>query len=169
MKQIALATVVAFTFAFVGGPLLQPVAAQGGGNAPGISIPVTGSGGGSTFVGTFDLQRFTVVNGAVSAVGTLTGTVTNALGVVTSVVRTLAIPLDLGAVQATCDILHLELGPLSLDLLGLNIDLNRVVLDITAQAGAGNLLGNLLCAVAGLLDDPSGLANLLNRILSILG
>jgi hypothetical protein len=32
----------------------------------------------------------------------------------------------------------------------------------------GNLLGNLLCAVLGLLDNPSGLANLLNEILAIL-
>jgi hypothetical protein len=168
MKQIALVTVIAFTLAFVGGPLLQPVAAQGG-NSQGISIPVTGIGDGAAFVGAFNLQRFTVVDGVVSAVGTLTGTLTNALGQVTSIVRTLAIPLDLGATQTTCDILHLVLGPLSLDLLGLNVDLNQIVLDITAVAGAGNLLGNLLCAVAGLLDNPSGLATLLNRILSILG
>ena len=78
-------------------------------------------------------------------------------------------PLDRGATQATCDILHLDLGPLSLDLLGLQIDLSRIVLDITAQAGAGNLLGNLLCAVAGLLDSPGGLARLLDQILGILG
>lgn len=173
MKHIALATMIAFTLAFVGGPLLQPVAAQGRGNSPnnsaGLTIPVTGSGVGSTFVGAFDLQRFSVVNGVVSAVGTLTGTLTSATGLVTSIVRSLVIPLNLGATQATCDILHLELGPLSLDLLGLNVDLNQIVLDITATAGAGNLLGNLLCAVAGLLDNPSGLADLLNRILSILG
>jgi hypothetical protein len=70
--------------------------------------------------------------------------------------------------QPTCGILHLDLGPLTLDLLGLQIDLSRIVLDITAEAGAGNLLGNLLCAVAGLLDNPGGLAKLLNQILSIL-
>src|ERR1044071_1192723 len=123
MKHVAWATVIAFTLAFVGGPLLQPVAAQGQGNAQGITIPVVGTGGGATFVGMFNLQRFDVVNGVVSAVGTLTGTLTNAAGLVTSIVRTLAIPLDLGATQATCAILHLDLGPLSLDLLGLNIDL----------------------------------------------
>jgi hypothetical protein len=130
---------------------------------------VTGSGGGSTFVGTLNLQRFSVVNGVVSAVGTLAGTLTNALGQVTSVVRNLTIPLNLSTIQATCDILHLELGPLNLDLLGLVINLNQVVLDIDAQSGPGNLLGNLLCAVAGLLDNPSGLSALLNRILSLLG
>jgi hypothetical protein len=43
-----------------------------------------------------------------------------------------------------------------------------VVLNITAVPGAGNLLGNLLCAVTGLLDQPGPLANLLNQILGIL-
>ena len=54
--------------------------------------------------------------------------------------------------QSTCEILRLVLGPLHLDLLGLQVDLNRVVLVITAEQGPGNLLGNLLCALAGLLD-----------------
>jgi len=43
-----------------------------------------------------------------------------------------------------------------------------VILDITAVSGAGNLLGNLLCGVVGLLDNPTGLAALLNQILDIL-
>jgi hypothetical protein len=71
----------------------------------------------------------------------------------------------------SCTILDLTLGPLHLDLLGLVVDLNQVHLTITAQQGSGNLLGNLLCAVAGLLDggNPLGsLANLLNQILGIL-
>jgi hypothetical protein len=45
------------------------------------------------------------------------------------------------------------------------------VLDITAEQGPGNLLGNLLCAVAGLLDPPTGgggLGGLLNGIIALL-
>jgi hypothetical protein len=60
---------------------------------------------------------------------------------------------------------------LDLNLLGLVVHLDRVVLDISAVPGAGNLLGNLLCAVAGLLDGGGPLvaiAILLNRILAIL-
>jgi|SRR3954447_14157805 len=78
------------------------------------------------------------------------------------------------AVPAACNILNLVLGPLHLNLLGLVIDLNQVILNITAQPGDGNLLGNLLCAVAGLLDGTplSGLlgqiSTLLNSILAIL-
>lgn len=131
-----------------------------------LRIPVVGTGGGS-FAGTFNLQRFVVQNGAVQAVGTLTGTLTDGTGVATSIVRSVAIPVTVG--QASCDILHLELGPLSLDLLGLQVDLSRIVLDIDAQSGPGNLLGNLLCSVAGLLDNPGGLARVLDQILDIIG
>lgn len=58
-----------------------------------------------------------------------------------------------------CEILFLDLGPISLDLLGLQIDLSQIELDVTAVPGPGNLLGNLLCQVAGLLDDLLGQVN----------
>jgi hypothetical protein len=80
----------------------------------------------------------------------------------------------MAANAAACDILNLVLGPLDLNLLGLEIHLQRVVLDIVAVAGAGNLLGNLLCAVAGLLDGGplagllGQLGTLLNQILGAL-
>jgi hypothetical protein len=79
-----------------------------------------------------------------------------------------------GVSAASCDILNLVLGPLDLNLLGLEIHLDTVVLDIIAVPGAGNLLGNLLCAVAGLLDGGGlggllgQLSTLLNQILGIL-
>jgi hypothetical protein len=74
-----------------------------------------------------------------------------------------------------CPILHLDLGPLDLNLLGLHVHLNEVVLDVEAIPGPGNLLGNLLCAVAGLLDgvDVGGilgglLQNLINLLIRLL-
>ena len=76
-----------------------------------------------------------------------------------------------GTSAASCDILNLVLGPLDLNILGLEVHLNQVVLDIVGATGAGNLLGNLLCAVAGLLDGGALLgqiAGLLNQILAIL-
>jgi len=77
----------------------------------------------------------------------------------------------MAAPAANCDVLNLVLAPLHLDLLGLNVDLSQVILNITAQSGAGNLLGNLLCAVTHLLDGPAplaGLVNQLNHILDVL-
>jgi hypothetical protein len=73
-----------------------------------------------------------------------------------------------------CNILNLVLGPLDLDLLGLVVHLDKVVLTIIAQSGAGNLLGNLLCAVAHLLDGVplsqqlTQIAALLNALIAIL-
>jgi hypothetical protein len=54
-----------------------------------------------------------------------------------------------------CDILSLDLAPLRLELLGLIVELDRVVLTIKANSNGG-LLGSLLCGLAG----GSGLATL---------
>ena len=136
-----------------------------------VSVPVVGTVvNGGTFTGTMVLRSFRVQNGELVALTTISGILTNAAGVPTSVVTAAAVPTQV--TLATCDILHLDLGPLSLNLLGLQVDLSEVILDITAQAGPGNLLGNLLCAVAGLLDGGgllTELAALLNAILRVLG
>lgn len=76
--------------------------------------------------------------------------------------------------QPTCQILNLDIGAVHLDLLGLVVDLAPVHLDITAQSGSGNLLGNLLCAVTNLLNGPSlaglfaAITDLLNQINALL-
>jgi hypothetical protein len=59
---------------------------------------------------------------------------------------------------ASCDILNLSVGPLHLNLLGLEVDLDNcnngpVTVDITAEPGPGKLLGNLLCGLADILND----------------
>ena len=164
MKRLAVATLLFFTTAAIA-PAVPAAAAAAPASA--LTIPVAGTGPGGAFAGTFQLQKFaTDQTGQLVATGLLTGIVTAAGGATTSIVRTITLPAAVG--DATCQILHLDLGPLNLDLLGLQVNLSRVVLDITAQAGAGNLLGNLLCAVANLLNDPSGLARLLNSILAAL-
>ena len=161
-KALAVATLFFFTCAFA-----PPIASAQPRTSP-LTIPVTGAGSGSVFNGTFQLQRFaTDPQGQLMATGILSGVVTGATGATTSVMRTISVPA--AVTQATCQILHLDLGPLNLNLLGLNVDLSRIVLDITAEAGAGNLLGNLLCAVTNLLNNPSGLARLLNSIIGLLG
>jgi hypothetical protein len=74
-------------------------------------------------------------------------------------------------------ILHLSLGPVNLNLLGLNVDLDNcddepVTVDITAESGPGRLLGNLLTSVTHLLDGQGHgrpLANALNRIADAIG
>ena len=137
----------------------------------GYQVPVTGTlqDGTGSVAGTLTIDRFTSKGGALAAVGTFEGTITDAAGNVTRGSQAITLPVT---AQATCEILHLELGPLDLNLLGLMVHLDKVVLDITAQQAPGNLLGNLLCAVAGLLDNTGGplggIAALLNQILGIL-
>ncbi len=170
--------------------------------SPFEGVPVTGTlpDGTGAVAGQLDISRFEVKkDGQVRtlyAVGTFTGQITDAAGtVLASGGQEIALPVDvarsgadgapsglrptsaLAAAQIpACDILNLVLGPLDLNVLGLEVHLNQVVLDIVAQSGAGNLLGNLLCAVAGLLDGVpavggilNGIAALLNRLLAILG
>jgi len=134
--------------------------------------------------GKFYPLEFSKKNGKVRVRGLVQGVVHNANGSTSTftALRTMRVKSINGepataraAVQnrATCDVLHLVLAPLDLDLLGLRVHLDRVVLDIVAVSGAGNLLGNLLCAVTGLLDGGlSGqlgrLVRLLDRILDVL-
>jgi hypothetical protein len=125
-----------------------------------------------TLDGTFTPTGFEVVDGVLQVAGNLTGTITNADGTTTPVNADTTLDVVGAAADQACDILTLNLGPLHLDVLGLVVDLDEVNLAITAVPGAGNLLGNLLCAVAGLLDGNTlgqGLANLLNRLLGLLG
>ena len=136
------------------------------------TLDVTGTGSGVNFVGELTLNRFVRDGSQIVAVGTLSGTATDAAGTVLGTVTNMAVQLPIIGITATCDILHLELGPLDLNLLGLVVHLDKIVLDIDAQSGPGNLLGNLLCAVAGLLDGGgplNQLVALLNQILRILG
>ena len=147
--------------------------------------------------GTFTPTEFEVVDGVLNVTGDLEGrfvgkgkpksfskTVTTPVQAVNGqqldapAARGMSAPAaaapGVAAAPGACDILNLDLGPLNLDILGLQVNLQRVVLDIVAQSGAGNLLGNLLCAVAGLLDGGplagllGQLSTRLNQILGIL-
>jgi hypothetical protein len=131
------------------------------------TLPVTGTlADGTAFTGQLSNLTTSVVNGVLTLAGTITGTGLPAGGTAFST------PVQDLTTANGCTLLTLDLGPLHLDLLGLVIDLAPVNLDLTAVPGAGNLLGNLLCAVAGLLDRGGplqGIAALLNRLLTGLG
>jgi len=145
---------------------------------PAVSVPVTGSG---NFSGFMHILNFVgTPNGGINAVVN----VVNSAGTV--VAQGVSVPVDLAATaanntpppatteagaQATCAILNLVLGPLDLNLLGLRVQLNQVILNITAVTGANALLGNLLCTVTGLLNPLGTLAQLLdvfNQIATLL-
>ena len=97
-----------------------------------------------------------LLNGAFGAIGSTTNAATGGASVSST---------------GTTRILHLALGPVDLNLLGLLVHLDNchngpITVDITAQSGPGNLLGNLLGGLSHLLDNVhgNGLLNRLNRI-----
>ena len=167
-----------------------PAFAQGGSNpnTNRLDVPVSGVVQNvGTIAGSFKISKFAIQDGALVAIGQLNATVTDGAGnVVRTIVTSVAWPVanasgsaaadaaascDAAATTQGCDILNLVLGPLHLDLLGLVVDLNQVVLTITGTTGAGDLLGNLLCAITGLLDAGSlgqQLVNLLNQLVGVL-
>jgi hypothetical protein len=119
---------------------------------------------GDVLNGVLTVTNFVNQNGQLVANGVLNGTLTSATGVVTAV-SNLAVSLPVSSVSASCPILNVVLGPLDLNLLGLTVHLNQVVLNITAVPGAANLLGNLLCAVANLLNGGN-LTGILDTLVS---
>jgi hypothetical protein len=171
------------TAAVLAGVLTTPVTAQRNSkDGAGLTLPfsTTGTLNGSTadVAGTFTVTQFAVQDRKLVAIGTLAATVRDTVGVRTAVTQ-LTVPVNVitgGATsspgiivqQVACGILHLELGPLDLDLLGLVVHLDRVVLDISAEPGSGNLLGNLLCAIANLLNGGSPLTQILNHLVNLL-
>jgi hypothetical protein len=130
-------------------------------------IPVTGTlPDGTAFTGTLSKLSSSVVNGVLQLKGTITGKGLPAGG------TNFTAPIKSLAANGGCTILTLDLGALNLDLLGLVANLNPVHLVATAVPGAGKLLGNLLCSVAGLLDKngpATAVSALLNKILTVLG
>lgn len=135
-------------------------------------LPATSQQGPGTVSGTFTPTQFVNQGGQLAVLGTFVGSFTNTATHVTTPLTTTGTALITGATNTTCKVLNLTLGSLHLDLLGLVVDLSQVNLNITAQPGPGNLLGNLLCSVAGLLDKGVGLqgvVNILNNLLGSLG
>jgi len=170
LRLLSLTLLVALLGAFVAMP--RSAAAQT--ETPSASIPINFSSALGSFQGTLNIERFRVQQGQLAAVGTVTGTVRNALGAVVGTVTNLPVTLPVIGQQQdeACTILTLDLGPLDLNILGLHIHLDEVHLVIEAHPGEG-LLGDLLCELAGLLDRPGNrfgqLVRLLNQILGQLG
>jgi hypothetical protein len=163
---------------------------------PLMKTDVTGlsKNGNKTFTGTYGIYKFVVKNGKVWSVGTVTGKFQNGKLKGKHVKRgNVMMPVDtskLGdtntasAAQTTsCTVLHLVLGPVNLNLLGLQVTLGGglqanqpIVLDITAQRGGG-LLGDLLCGLTDSLGGQLGqisqqlqqLASALNALAGLLG
>jgi hypothetical protein len=190
LKLMSLAMFAALIGAFVLAPL--SASAQQSGTDP-VPVTASNSSGNKTFTGDWNLTEFVIKDGQIFASGVLTGDVANKHGKVTkSVEETVLLPVNVPAAVATssmsgvralpaaaeCQVLYLELGPITLNLLGLNLyiggpDNTPLIVDLTADP-SGGLLGQLLCGLAGgplagPLDQLLQILGILNQLLAILG
>jgi len=101
-----------------------------------------------------NITGVSVQNGALLAQGAVSGP----LGT-----QPFTAPITVTASQAAAStpVLNLHLGPIDLNLLGLQVDTSQICLDITAQSGPGKLLGNLVTDVANLLNGGLSLGSIL--------
>lgn len=120
---------------------------------------------GGAFTGTLTVTSFQVINGVLNAVGTVTGTLN--LGTLTRTITNQAITIPVTNLTGTCTILTLHTGTINLNVLGLNVHLAPIDLVITANPAQG-LLGQLLCAVANLLNGGGPLGGLLDQLTGLL-
>jgi hypothetical protein len=142
-------------------------------------VPMSGTStkGKKPFTGTYTIERFIAKGGKLYSVGTVKGkvgakkvtkenvqvpaTVANASAPAAGQAQASQVPLPLPPLPAgnACSILSLDLGPINLNLLGLVVRTNQIQLRIDAVQGPGNLLGNLLCGITGILNPAGTLAN----------
>jgi hypothetical protein len=188
MRSIIAFVAFALALSLVASPM--PAAANGPGTSLVSAIPVTGTfvdatGGAGTFNGTLDIERFASRERALVALGTISGTLTDSTGASRSVTdHAVTLPVTdiavMGAAAATqaegpittqqvgqeCELVHLEFGGITLNVLGLRISLSPIVLDV----GLGGILGGILCGLLGALGGgapAAAQANILNSALGL--
>jgi hypothetical protein len=135
----------------------------------------TSTNGKKQFTGTYTIERFISKGGKLYSVGTAKGKVGSKKVTKDNVRLPAKVANASGTAQASqvpplplpplppgnaCSILSLDLGPINLNLLGLVVRTNQINVRIDAVPGAGNLLGNLLCAVTNLLNPTGALGQL---------
>src|SRR6266550_3564039 len=126
----------------------------GAGTSPVSAIPVSGTfndgTGPGTFSGTLDISRFEGRGGALGATSSIADRpvslpVTNVS--VAAAKSPTSAPVTIQQAAQDCQILHLDFGGITLDVLGIGLTLSPISLDLTLSG----LLGNLLCGLLGAL------------------
>ena len=177
-RMVLAAAVAALSVMLIGGA--GPAAAQTSTTPLTKTVKMTGTAkNGKKFNGTYTIKRFTHRGSKLYAVGTLKGRL-KGRRVTKNNVRipaSLARPASAAQIPPTpnaCQILNLTLQPIDLNLLGLRLRTSRIDLRLEGVPGAGNLLGNLLCGITGILDpqaatpaSPSLLTQVLNALLAL--
>jgi len=141
-----------------------------------LQLPIAGSTTGGAFAGTLSVERFEARGDQVVAIGIVRGAVA---GAGTALVGEVVLPVQVGpgsqgvaapnglvAQQqaATCQALHLDIGAVNLNVLGLVVATQPIAIDLSGDSSAP--LGNLVCTTLQTLNNVVGLVGLLNQLLS---
>jgi hypothetical protein len=178
-RLAAVAATLTCAFMLVGGTGIA--SAQTSTQSFGKVVKVTGTAkNGKKLKARYTINHFIAKGSKTYAVGTLKGTI----GRTHFTKRNVKMPVGTAAgsaqaaqVTPSCQILDLVINPITLNLLGLRVHTDTIHLNITAIPGAGNLLGNLLCGIVGILNPtgtgmggltPAQLAQFLNALLGLL-
>ena len=194
MIGVRLPVLALITIALVVAPTVSR-ADQPPGAPKALVLPLAGTGAnGVTFKGTVAVHRFVQKDGQVYAIGIVSGSLSGPGGPIgTAIYLPAAFPVQVGSgqtarvengrihpaswsgpsygarlmfVQATtCGVLHLDLGAINLNLLGVAVTTTPVTIDINGDTGGP--LGALVCAILATLQNVVGLVNLLNSLLGL--
>ena len=192
MKRLQVSVLALSTIALL---LPPAIAAADPPSPKALVLPIAGAGaGGIRFTGTVAVQRFVQLNGELFAMGAVSGTVSGPSGAIgTSLFLPVSFPVHVGdgltaraergsihpavfsapdagarllLVQAsTCGVLHLDLGAVNLNLLGVAVTTTPVTIDINGDTAGP--LGNLVCTALATINNVVGLVNVLNSLLSV--
>ena len=77
-----------------------------------------------------------------------------------------ALAVNAAAAPATCQVLHLDLGAITFNTLGLQVTTQPIAIDLSGDAAGP--LGNLVCTALETIGNAVGLVDLLNQILRLL-
>jgi hypothetical protein len=165
---------IALLLSATAGLAAQPDKQGKDGSGP-LQLPLTSAAG--TFTGTFSINRFEVRNNAVVAIGVVRGSIA---GTGSALVGEVAAPVTIGTAsaraavsaaavsqqQATCQVLHLDIGAINLNIQGLMLATQPISIDLSGDSAAP--LGNLVCTIESTLNNVVGLVDLLNQLLGVL-
>jgi len=145
--------------------------AQPSNGSVGLIVPVTGVADlGSFFTGALLIQSFAAQGSSIVTTGIVTGALTGN-GTFRNIVMQVMLPLDVNAsraglntdaalAQSSCDVLHVELGGTSVNVLGSTVGLNPVSFDIASpiQSSASSPVAPPPPAAATRVTQPAAAA-----------
>jgi hypothetical protein len=158
-RRALASTLLALAAVSIGGSHLAAQLPSAPSRGTSLIVAITGVADlGGLFSGALLVERFAPQANAVVAVGTVTGTLTTN-GTIRNLVMQVALPLDIDAsrarldtdaalAQASCDVLHVELGSASINVLGTTIGLNPVAFDIASTLQTGGVPAAVSTAAA---------------------